>query len=307
MNAVIYTQLFRAHIQTKNEYYRWHRPKRAFRRCGVLYQHFFAAHIRAQKNRRNVRPKYRSAGRPLDLNNHVLLFKKHQELAKKELAKERMRQARTCPQCGGPKRGASKFCVICTNANNLQAALERHEMMRAAKRRRENDWKENRRKTSAHGYIREVVKSAGKRFRKKGFPVEEVPAELHPLIPPYCPILDIHLDRSAPTSSPNKPALDHIVPELGHASTNIRFISRRANSVKSDCTDPFVFWRVALDALQNKVTLESTQDWKVTMHSMGCRLESLGDLFKRAALAPYPTHEKPKLLENVSYSLTQSS
>ncbi len=58
-----------------------------------------------------------------------------------------------------------------------------------------------------------------------------------PEIPKYCPILNILIKentKSAPLDS--SPSLDRINPKLGYIKGNVRFISNRANRIKSDAT-----------------------------------------------------------------------
>lgn len=58
------------------------------------------------------------------------------------------------------------------------------------------------------------------------------------IIPKYCPILEIRLERNyggKPKS--NSPSLDKIIPELGYVKGNIRVISHKANMMKNNATE----------------------------------------------------------------------
>lgn len=53
------------------------------------------------------------------------------------------------------------------------------------------------------------------------------------IIPPFCPILGIPLERRGVLTD-NSPSLDKLIPELGYVKGNVRVISQRANRIKSD-------------------------------------------------------------------------
>lgn len=52
------------------------------------------------------------------------------------------------------------------------------------------------------------------------------------IIPKYCPILGIELDRYEGFDNFNVPSIDKIIPELGYIKGNIRIISKKANMMK---------------------------------------------------------------------------
>ena len=56
------------------------------------------------------------------------------------------------------------------------------------------------------------------------------------IIPEYCPILKIPLFKGVGKPVHNSPTLDKINNELGYIKGNIRVISYRANTMKSNCT-----------------------------------------------------------------------
>ena len=53
-----------------------------------------------------------------------------------------------------------------------------------------------------------------------------------------CPYLEVELEQhNGINYNPNARSLDRIKPELGYVEGNVRFISLRANQIKSDCTE----------------------------------------------------------------------
>jgi hypothetical protein len=56
------------------------------------------------------------------------------------------------------------------------------------------------------------------------------------IIPEFCPILGLKLEKGKDNSCDNSPSLDKIVPELGYIKGNVRVISQRANLLKSNAT-----------------------------------------------------------------------
>lgn len=60
-----------------------------------------------------------------------------------------------------------------------------------------------------------------------------------------CPVLGLALDLHEHRHAVNKATLDRIIPRLGYVKGNVAWISSLANRVKTDCTDPEVFLKVA--------------------------------------------------------------
>lgn len=56
------------------------------------------------------------------------------------------------------------------------------------------------------------------------------------VIPEYCPILGIKLQRGKGKQHGPSPSLDRVFPELGYVKGNIAVISHRANSLKQNAT-----------------------------------------------------------------------
>ncbi len=57
-----------------------------------------------------------------------------------------------------------------------------------------------------------------------------------PLIPDFCPVLGIPLDKESKRRGPNSPSLDRVIPVLGYTPGNVCVISWRANDLKKDAS-----------------------------------------------------------------------
>ena len=60
--------------------------------------------------------------------------------------------------------------------------------------------------------------------------------------------------------NPAMPSIDRIIPSLGYVPGNVAVISLAANRIKSDCTDPAVFRRVA-DWLEEQIRLAQAAEF----------------------------------------------
>lgn len=92
--------------------------------------------------------------------------------------------------------------------------------------------------------------NARARARSKGVPFTILFEEL-PSVPNICPVLGIALYRSTGQPTDNSPSLDRIIPSLGYAPGNVRWISHRANTLKSDAS-PEELILIYQDALRLK-------------------------------------------------------
>jgi hypothetical protein len=72
-----------------------------------------------------------------------------------------------------------------------------------------------------------------------------------PPVPETCPVLGIALVRNheGPGPCDTSPSLDRIFPELGYVPGNVRWISQRANQIKSNATSDGL-WLVVQDSLR---------------------------------------------------------
>jgi hypothetical protein len=76
------------------------------------------------------------------------------------------------------------------------------------------------------------------RAKRKGVPFRLAAKDILVCLPPNlrCPVLDIPLVFGHAACLPDSPSIDRIIPELGYVPGNIRVISMRANSLKSNAT-----------------------------------------------------------------------
>lgn len=92
-------------------------------------------------------------------------------------------------------------------------------------------------KDTADGWIHCALISAKHRAKKKGL---EFCLEVSDLVmPEYCPVLGIKLEKGIgrnPRRNYSSPTIDRIRNDLGYVKGNVRIISARANSLKSDST-----------------------------------------------------------------------
>lgn len=82
-----------------------------------------------------------------------------------------------------------------------------------------------------------LLKNAQVRAGKKGVPFSLRETDLD--CPTHCPILGIEIDYGRGMkkgSQPNSPSLDRTVPHLGYVVGNVRVVSHRANTLRSDAT-----------------------------------------------------------------------
>lgn len=75
---------------------------------------------------------------------------------------------------------------------------------------------------------------AKNRANKAGIPFNIEPEDI--IIPAICPVLGLELTRNRGRVGPNSPSVDKIIPELGYVKGNVRVISYRANTLKSNGT-----------------------------------------------------------------------
>lgn len=75
---------------------------------------------------------------------------------------------------------------------------------------------------------------AGRRARQQKVPFTLTKEDI--TIPNKCPVLGMTLKQGVGKPLPSSPTLDKIIPELGYVLGNIKVISYRANSLKSDAS-----------------------------------------------------------------------
>lgn len=92
----------------------------------------------------------------------------------------------------------------------------------------------------------------GTRIRAKNAGLEFTLTFYDLALPEVCPILGLKLvyARGRGRANWDAPSVDRIDPSKGYTPDNCRVISLRANTLRSNCTDPGVFLALALDAEQ---------------------------------------------------------
>ena len=56
------------------------------------------------------------------------------------------------------------------------------------------------------------------------------------IVPDICPVLGIPLKIATGAAKPNSPSLDRIDPRRGYEPGNVRVVSHKANTIKSNAT-----------------------------------------------------------------------
>lgn len=148
-----------------------------------------------------------------------------------------------CSRCQKerPDNGEYKTCERCKKSQHkyeadhrekgreraLKSYYERRkcdpEKIRAQKR----EWKRK-------NPVAYMLTSIRQRAKKKGLDFDLVHEDI--IIPDTCPVLGIKLHVSDGKSSPNSPSIDRFDSTGGYTKDNVRIISHRANTIKSDAT-----------------------------------------------------------------------
>ena len=79
-----------------------------------------------------------------------------------------------------------------------------------------------------------IVQSAKKRCKVKNIPFNLMSSDI--IIPEFCPVLGIRLERGIGVTTNNSPSLDRIHPDLGYIKGNVIIVSQLANQIKSNAT-----------------------------------------------------------------------
>jgi len=136
---------------------------------------------------------------------------------------------RVCPHCKQevpPSRNKKAiYCSpICSKRGGMQKIRDRDPEGARTKH------KEHRRNNPE----RSLVNAARQRAKLKWLPFDIEWSDI--VIPEECPVLKIPLILNEKVTGPNSPSLDKINPTLGYVKGNIRVISHRANTIKSNAT-----------------------------------------------------------------------
>jgi hypothetical protein len=115
-------------------------------------------------------------------------------------------------------------------------------MCSACLRDRKKYWKKNRgrfvqRRKDEYEALnteRRMFRAARCRALRDGIPFTILPEDI--VIPEFCPVLGLRLERAKGKATASSPSLDKIIPSLGYVRGNIWVISHRANTLKHDAT-----------------------------------------------------------------------
>lgn len=102
------------------------------------------------------------------------------------------------------------------------------------------------RRATPEGWAAQALSCAKRRANIKGLISDIGASEIE--LPSHCSILGLKLVYGSTHNDPCSASFDRIDPSKGYVSGNVRVISRRANMLRSDCTDPDIFLALAADA-----------------------------------------------------------
>lgn len=142
-----------------------------------------------------------------------------------------------CSRCGGPLLANSRY-GICSRTAECQTERSR---IRARTLRAENpgrayaDAKRFKDRHPLQARIQAAIGSARVRARRSGIPFSLTKDNL-PSMPKTCPVLGIALTIWGSKTGEDSPSLDRIIPALGYVPGNVRWISTRANTLRSNGT-----------------------------------------------------------------------
>lgn len=113
---------------------------------------------------------------------------------------------------------------------NLEEMQERHRA--SYKKHRKKKLEKYR---TPEGRLSALIKGAKARAKRAGLPFDLEVGDL--TIPELCPLLEIPIELDVEgKTQPNSPSLDRIVPDLGYVKGNVRVISYKANTMKTNAT-----------------------------------------------------------------------
>jgi hypothetical protein len=125
----------------------------------------------------------------------------------------------------------TKLCSHCNSLKNVNEYNKRNDDIRAECKACEALRRKRYRKRYPE---KELLSKARMRAKKYGLQIDITVDDI--LIPKLCPVLGIKLRQNNKIASDNSPSLDRINPNKGYIKGNIRVISFRANSLKSNAS-----------------------------------------------------------------------
>lgn len=140
---------------------------------------------------------------------------------------------KTCNKCGVQKP-LSQFYIIKDSDRNKSRLMA--SCKPCANTRTRNNYTIEKSTKKGHAY---QIYNKRKRYAKRNNIPFDIDFEyIFSLAENNCPILNMTLNWGEKTKYPqdNSPSLDKIIPELGYIKNNVRWISYRANTIKSNGT-----------------------------------------------------------------------
>ncbi len=137
----------------------------------------------------------------------------------------------------GPRYAKFGGCVECVRETNKRQIAKRKPGENAFRLRK---WvSENREYSNARRLEHRIknperimVIAAKKTAKSRGLPFDLTYKDI--VIPEFCPVLGVKLERGMKSRTDASPSLDRIIPENGYVRGNIIVVSWRANFLKSD-------------------------------------------------------------------------
>lgn len=90
------------------------------------------------------------------------------------------------------------------------------------------------RRKTPESWVRVALNQCFQRAKKKGLPFDIEPEDI--FAPIHCPVFGVELKYGASAADPYSPSFDKLKPELGYVKGNVRVISYKANTMKSNGT-----------------------------------------------------------------------
>lgn len=156
------------------------------------------------------------------------------------------------------KDGHSCYCKACNRAYTKQWVEDNHDKSLAKRRLyvKKNEekirtqrsaynkanrpyFREMNRKYNLENPERYLLYDAKKRAKQGSLPFNLVLEDI--LIPEFCPVLGVKIERGCGSKRAESPSLDRLIPELGYVKGNVAVISFRANWVKGNATAEELF------------------------------------------------------------------
>lgn len=144
---------------------------------------------------------------------------------------------RPCKHGHGVDRDKSGRCRVC---HRLQEKLRYRDdpvafmARRTARGRPPSQTVEARREWNRNNAVKLILHGARVRAKKDGCPC--IVTEVDIVIPEFCPVFGVRLQRGVKRRTDASPSLDKIVPERGYVPGNVWVISWRANRIKNNAT-----------------------------------------------------------------------